>query len=61
MKVKDADGKLFTRAMVELAVAKGSGWEEYKFENPLTHKVERKVAYVERVGDSIVGCGAFVP
>ena len=58
---KDADGKYFSRASVELAMAQGKGWNEYKFENPATHKVENKVAYVERVDDVILLCGAYRP
>ena len=57
---KDGTGKLFTREMVELAKAKGSGWVEYKFVNPANGQLENKVAFVERAGDLIVCCGAFV-
>jgi cytochrome c len=58
---KDPTGKLFTQAMIKTAQEKGSGWEEYKFENPATGKIETKVAYAERVDDFFVGCGAFKP
>lgn len=57
---KDPRGKLFVQAMVKVAQQKGSGWEEYLFENPLTGRVEQKVAYFEKVDDYLVGCGAFV-
>jgi len=58
---KDAEGKYYTREQLELARTKGSGWNEYLFENPATGKVERKVAYVEKVDDLVIGCGAFKP
>lgn len=58
---KDSTGKLFTQAMIGIAKTKGSGWEEYQFENPTTGKLENKVAYVERFDDFFVGCGAFKP
>jgi len=58
---KDKTGKLFTQEMIEIAKTKGSGWEEYQFENPATGKLETKVAFVERVDDYFVGCGAFKP
>jgi cytochrome c len=58
---KDSTGKLFTQAMIEIAKTKGAGWEEYQFENPASGKVEQKVAYVEKVDDYFVGCGAFKP
>jgi cytochrome c len=56
---RNPQGKYYTREQLELAKAKGSGWNEYLFENPATGKVEHKVAYVELVGDLVVGCGAF--
>jgi len=59
MQNHDAEGKFYTREQLELAKSKGAGWNEYLYENPATGKVERKVAYVERVGDLVIGCGAF--
>jgi signal transduction histidine kinase len=58
---KDADGKLFVKERIEIAKKDGKGWQEYKFQNPATKKVEQKVAYLERVGDVIVACGAYKP
>jgi signal transduction histidine kinase len=56
---KDVDGKQFVKERVEIAKRNGKGWQEYKFQNPLTKRVEQKVAYFERVGDVIVLCGAY--
>ena len=56
---KDPDGKLFVAERVKLAKEKGSGWQDYKFMNPATGKVEQKVAYFERVDDVILVCGAY--
>ena len=56
---KDADGKQFVKERVEIAKKDGKGWQEYKFQNPATKAVETKVAYLERVGDVIVACGAY--
>jgi cytochrome c len=58
---KDADGKAFVKERIDLAKSKGKGWQEYKFKNPATGKVEQKVAYVELVDDVIIGCGAYKP
>ena len=58
---KDAKGRYFTREQLEIAKTKGSGWNEYLYDNPATGKVETKVAYVELVDDLVVGCGAFKP
>lgn len=57
--VKDADGKEYVRERIELIKAKGSGWQEYKFMNPVTKKIEQKKAYVEKYEDMIIGCGAY--
>jgi signal transduction histidine kinase len=56
---KDVDGKQFVKERVEIAKRNGKGWQEYKFQNPLTKQVEQKVAYFERVDDVIVLCGAY--
>jgi cytochrome c len=58
---KDADGKQFVKERVEIAKKSGKGWQEYKFQNPATKAVEHKVAYLEKVGDVIVVCGAYKP
>src|SRR4030042_6978460 len=50
---KDADGKLFVKERVMIAQTKGSGWQNYKFTNPITYKIEKKTAYVER-GDNYI-------
>lgn len=57
--VKDPDGKYYVRERLELINAKGKGWHDYRYTNPVTRKIEQKMAYVERVGDLIVGCGAY--
>jgi len=57
--MKDADGKAFVKERVEIAKTKGSGWQEYKFTDPLTKKIEDKRAYIERHGDLIFGCGIY--
>lgn len=57
--MKDPDGKFYVKERVEIAKSKGKGWQDYKFTNPLTKKVEKKTAYLQRVDDFIVGCGAY--
>lgn len=59
IELKDADGKSFVKERVEIAKTKGSGWQNYKWNNPTTNKIEDKVAYVEKYEDLIVGCGAY--
>jgi signal transduction histidine kinase len=55
--LKDVDGKPFN---VEIQAVKDTGWIEYKWQNPQTKAVEPKKAYVVRVGDYLVGVGAYV-
>ena len=60
MGLKDPNGRLFIKEFVELAKEKGKGWVEgYKFLNPVSQKLEEKAMYLERVGDTLVGCGIY--
>lgn len=59
IELKDADGKSFVKERVEIAKTKGKGWQNYKWSNPATNKIEDKTAYIEKYGDLIVGCGAY--
>jgi len=56
--LKDVDGKAFVRERVELAKAKGTFWQDYKFTNPETKKIEPKAMYCERLEESVV-CGGI--
>jgi cytochrome c len=58
---RDADGKLFVRERVELARKAPKGWQEYKFLNPATKRIEDKVAYFEVVDGLILLSGAYKP
>ncbi len=57
--VKDTQNKPFIKDMVELAKTKGSGWVDYKWTHPVTKKVVDKTSYIQRVGDYLLGCGAY--
>ncbi|MGE0725777.1 MAG: cache domain-containing protein [Alphaproteobacteria bacterium] len=54
--VQDVDGKFYVKERVELARSKGTFWQDYKFTNPLTKKIEPKTTYCERV-EEVVVCG----
>jgi len=58
-KVPDKDGKLFAVDMVKIAKEKGSGWVDYKWENPATKAVDPKTVYFEKVDDVIIAAGAY--
>ena len=55
----DADGKFHIRERIKIAKEKGKGWQDYRTQHPLTKKIESKTTYIEKVGDIIVGCGAY--
>ncbi|HTZ39916.1 MAG TPA: cache domain-containing protein [Syntrophales bacterium] len=57
--MKDPDGKLYVKERIEIAKTKGSGWQDYKFTNPTSKKLENKTAYIEKYENYIVGCGAY--
>jgi len=57
--MKDADGKEFVKERGRDSKDKGSGWQDYKFTDPLTKMIEHKRAYIERHGDLIFGCGIY--
>lgn len=58
LEFKDIDGKPFVKERVDLANSKGTFWQEYKFTNPVSKKVEPKLAYCEKLEDTVV-CGGI--
>jgi signal transduction histidine kinase len=58
IELKDVDGKAFVKERVELAQSKGTFWQDYKFTNPMTKKIEPKSMYCEKLDDSAV-CGGI--
>lgn len=56
--LKDVDGKEFVRERTELGKAKASFWQDYKFTNPVSKKVEPKSMYCERLEETLV-CGGI--
>ena len=59
--LKDIDGKAYVRERLELARTKGSFWQDYKFVNPVSKKIEPKAMYCERAGELIVCGGIYKP
>jgi cytochrome c len=56
--LKDVDGKAFVKERVELGQSKGTFWQDYKFTNPVSKKIEPKSMYCERLDDAVV-CGGI--
>jgi signal transduction histidine kinase len=57
----DTKGKLFRKEIVDLGNGMGSGWVDYMYLNPVTKKEELKVVAVQKVGNLVVCCGAYMP
>ncbi len=53
-----AGGSIYAR-MRRLALDAGHGWVEYSWYNPCTRQMEPKASYIVRVGNFIVGVGAY--
>lgn len=58
IELKDVDGKAFVKERVDLAKSKGTFWQDYKFTNPVTKKIEPKAMYCEKLDESVV-CGGI--
>jgi len=58
IELKDVDGKAFVKERVEMGKAKPSFWQDYKFTNPETKKIEPKAMYCERLEETVV-CGGI--
>lgn len=56
--LRDSDGKYLTQGLLAEAM-KGGGTYDYRFLNPVSGKVEKKVGYVEMEGDLMVGSGIY--
>jgi cytochrome c len=59
LEATDPDGVAYVKERVAIAKTKGKGWQNYKFSDPVSKKVEDKTAYVELWNDLIFGCGVY--
>jgi cytochrome c len=57
--LKDVDGKAFGTELWTTGNKAGGGTVEYKWENPVTKKVEPKVSVERKVGQDVCGVGAY--
>ena len=57
--VPDANGKKYRRQIIELAAAKGKGWVDYMYKNPVSGKIEPKTTYILRVDDVVLEAGIY--
>ena len=60
IELKDVDGKYFVKERVALVKSKPDGvWQDYKFANPVSKKIEPKLMYCEKLGDTAVCGGVY--
>ncbi len=58
---QDVDGKYFVKERIELAQKQPTFWQDYKFKDPVTNKVEPKQMYCERLDNTAVCGGIYKP
>jgi cytochrome c len=57
----DIDGKYYVKDRVALGKSKPGGfWQDYKFTNPVSKKIEPKTMYCEKVGETLVCGGVYL-
>lgn len=56
---QDVDGKYFVKERVDLARSQGTFWQDYKFMNPVSKKIEPKQMYCERLNETAVCAGVY--
>ncbi len=59
LETPDVDGKMWRKEGMEMVKKSGAAWVDYKFKNPVSGKIEQKTTYLKKVGDSVLGCGAY--
>ena len=59
--LRDADGKYHIKERLEAAKTQSSGWQDFKFFNPVSKEVEPKRMYWEKYDNLVFACGAYKP
>jgi cytochrome c len=55
----DVDGKPYVKERLALAAKQKTFWQDYKFVNPVTKKIEPKEAYCDVEGTAIICSGVY--
>ena len=56
---QDVDGKLYVKERIDMAQKQASFWQDYKFVNPVSKKVEPKQMYCEKLNNTAVCAGIY--
>jgi cytochrome c len=59
IEAQDVDGKYFVKERVDLAQKEPNFWQDYKFVNPESKKIEPKQMYCERLEQTAVCAGVY--
>jgi signal transduction histidine kinase len=57
--LKDIDGRPFVKERVDMAQKQPTFWQDYKFSDPVTKKIEPKQMYCERLDETVVCGGVY--
>lgn len=55
----DAEGKLFRKDIIATVNAKGKGWVDYVYKNPVTNAIEAKTTFCQKAVDVVICAGAY--
>ena len=61
MELRDADGKYHIKERMEAAQKGNSGWQDFKFFNPVSKQIEPKRMYWEKYDNLVFAAGAYKP
>jgi hypothetical protein len=56
LELKDPEGKSFNH---DIQAIRETGWVDFKWQNPVTREIEPKTTFEVRVGNYIIGVGAY--
>jgi signal transduction histidine kinase len=56
---QDVDGKYYVKERTELARKQANFWQDYKFVNPVSKKIEPKQMYCQRLAETAVCSGIY--
>ena len=58
--MRDQDGKFTTQDFMRIATtAPNHGWSDFRWRNPKTNTVDEKSAWIERMGEYLIGVGIY--
>jgi cytochrome c len=55
----DPDGIKFSQEAIKIGDTTGSGWQKYRFTNPVSKRIEPKQAWVQKAGEFVTMCGFY--